>query len=195
MAGHDDSVSSEKKSSEAVNDIPTFNAENMQNNMKAVYYRWLASNGKKLVAGIHGIMGLAVIFREDALDLGKGEWTQLLLRTFMSIMGGVIAGILGFTGLNGFIFYFLVMAITSVGLIAKAGFSIHSYFDSWNQIILDGILGGLMGHICYNLHGMEEKIMLSLLAAIIDFNNLLSCGIVRRRWEDTVSAFDILYSC
>ena len=62
----------------------------------------------------------------------------------MSIIGGVIAGILGFTGLTGFIFYFLVMAITSVGLIAKAGFSIHSYFDSWNQIIFDGILGGLM---------------------------------------------------
>ncbi|CAL5337991.1 hypothetical protein ACSBR2_013703 [Camellia fascicularis] len=109
MAGHDDSVSSEKKSSEAVNDIPTFNAENMQNNMKAVYYS----------------------------------------RTFMSIMGGVIAGILGFTGLNGFIFYFLVMAITSVGLIAKAGFSIHSYFDSWNQIILDGILGGLMSFVLF----------------------------------------------
>ncbi|KAI8011839.1 hypothetical protein LOK49_LG06G03433 [Camellia lanceoleosa] len=109
MAGHDDSVSSEKKSSEAVNDIPTFNAENMQNNMKAVYYS----------------------------------------RTFMSIMGGVIAGILGFTGLNGFIFYFLVMAITSVGLIAKAGFSIHSYFDSWNQIILDGFLVALMSFVLF----------------------------------------------
>ncbi|GFZ09100.1 Rab5-interacting family protein [Actinidia rufa] len=104
MAGHDDSGSSGKKSSEATNDIPTFNAENMQKNLKAVYYS----------------------------------------RTFMSIIGGVIAGILGFTGLTGFIIYFLVMAITSVGLIAKAGFSIHSYFDSWTQIILDGILGGLM---------------------------------------------------
>lgn len=62
----------------------------------------------------------------------------------MSIIGGVIAGILGFTGLTGFIFYFLVMAVTSVGLIAKAGFTVHSYFDSWNQIILDGFLGGLL---------------------------------------------------
>ncbi|XP_057471371.1 uncharacterized protein LOC130760171 isoform X2 [Actinidia eriantha] len=104
MAGRDDLGSSEKTSIEAANDVQTFNAENMQNNIKVVYYS----------------------------------------RTFMSIIGGVIAGILGFTGLTGFLFYFLVMAITSVGLIAKAGFSIHLYFDSWNQIIFDGILGGLM---------------------------------------------------
>ncbi|KAG8382814.1 hypothetical protein BUALT_Bualt05G0116800 [Buddleja alternifolia] len=65
-------------------------------------------------------------------------------RTFMSIIGGVIAGILGFTSLTGFIFYFLVMAITSAGLAAKTGFSVHSYFDSWNRIIFDGILGGLL---------------------------------------------------
>lgn len=62
----------------------------------------------------------------------------------MSIVGGVIAGILGFTGLTGFIFYLLVMAVTSVGLTAKAKFSIHSYFDGWNRVLLDGFLGGLM---------------------------------------------------
>lgn len=104
MAGHSDSGTSEKKSSDMTDDIPTFNAENLQNNMKMIYYS----------------------------------------RTFLSIIGGVIAGILGFTGLNGFIFYFLVMAITSVGLAAKARFSIHSYFDCWNRIILDGFLSGLM---------------------------------------------------
>ncbi|XAR56969.1 hypothetical protein NMG60_11024952 [Bertholletia excelsa] len=109
MAGHDGSGSSEKTPSEAVNDLPTFNAENMQSNMKSVYYS----------------------------------------RTFMSIIGGVIAGILGFTGFTGFVFYFLVMAITSVGLITKAGFSINSYFDSWNQIIFDGILGGLMSFVLF----------------------------------------------
>ncbi|KVH96426.1 Transmembrane protein 93 [Cynara cardunculus var. scolymus] len=79
MAGHDDSGASGKKSSE--NEVPTFNVENMQSNMKVVYYS----------------------------------------RTFMSIIGGVIAGILGFTGLMGFVVYVLVMAITSVCLTAKAG--------------------------------------------------------------------------
>ncbi|KAH7840875.1 hypothetical protein Vadar_022778 [Vaccinium darrowii] len=105
MARHDDSGSFEK----SPNDLPTFNAENMQNNMKAIHYS----------------------------------------RTFMSIIGGVIAGISGFTGLTGFVFYFLVMAITSIGLIAKAGFTIHSYFDSWNQIIFDGILGGLLSFVLF----------------------------------------------
>ncbi|KAK9069840.1 hypothetical protein SSX86_010236 [Deinandra increscens subsp. villosa] len=99
MANHDDSG---KKSSE--NEVPTFNAENLQSNMKVVYYS----------------------------------------RTFMSIIGGVIAGILGFTGLMGFVVYLLVMAITSVCLTARAGFSIHSYFDSWNRVLLDGFLGGLL---------------------------------------------------
>ncbi|KAJ8445726.1 hypothetical protein Cgig2_026053 [Carnegiea gigantea] len=101
MAG---SGASEKKSSEGLNDVSMFNADNMQSNMKVIYYS----------------------------------------RTFLSIIGGVIAGILGFTGLTGFIFYFLVMAITSVALAAKAKFSIHTYFDSWNRILLDGFFGGLM---------------------------------------------------
>ncbi|XP_039025312.1 ER membrane protein complex subunit 6-like [Hibiscus syriacus] len=109
MAGHSDSSSSEKKSNEAMNDVPVFSAENLQNNMKVIYYS----------------------------------------RTFMSIIGGVIAGILGFTGFVGFVFYFLVMAITSVGLIAKAKFLVHSYVDSWNRIILDGFMGGLMSFVLF----------------------------------------------
>ncbi|XP_065619647.1 uncharacterized protein LOC111991060 [Quercus suber] len=109
MAGHSESSRAEKKSGEAANEIPTFNAENLQTNMKAIYYS----------------------------------------RTFLSIIGGVIAGILGFTSLTGFIFYFLVMAITSVGLIAKSGFSIHSYFDSWNRVIFDGFLSGLMSFVLF----------------------------------------------
>ncbi|KAL0376333.1 UNVERIFIED_CONTAM: ER membrane protein complex subunit [Sesamum calycinum] len=104
MAVHEDSNAHKKKSSDALDEIPTFNVENMQNNTRVINYS----------------------------------------RTFMSIIGGVIAGILGFTGLMGFIFYFLVMAITTVGLAAKTGFAVHSYFDSWNRIVLDGILGGLL---------------------------------------------------
>ena len=42
MAGRDDLGLSEKTSIEAANDVPTFNAENMQNNIKVVYY-WLVS--------------------------------------------------------------------------------------------------------------------------------------------------------
>ncbi|KAH9766285.1 ER membrane protein complex subunit 6 [Citrus sinensis] len=108
MATHSDSVAG-KKSNDVSNDLQIFNAENLQSNMKVIYYS----------------------------------------RTFLSIIGGVIAGILGFTGLMGFVFYFLIMAITSVCLMAKAKFSVHSYFDSWNRILLDGFLGGLMSFVLF----------------------------------------------
>ncbi|KAJ6324709.1 hypothetical protein OIU76_011911 [Salix suchowensis] len=79
MAGHGES---EKKSSDAVNDLQTFRAENLQSNMKVIYYS----------------------------------------RTFLSII---------------------------VALIAKAKFSIHTYFDSWNRVLLDGFLGGLMSFVLF----------------------------------------------
>jgi len=40
-----DSASSEKKSSNAVNELLTFNAENMQSNMKTIYYRFRLTVG------------------------------------------------------------------------------------------------------------------------------------------------------
>ncbi|KAL4195803.1 hypothetical protein AMTRI_Chr04g180160 [Amborella trichopoda] len=105
MAMHnDDSSSSDTKHSDGSNDLPGFSAENLQSNMKVIYYS----------------------------------------RTFLSIIGGVIAGILGLTGLKGFVLYFLIMALASLGLAAKARFSIHEYFDSWNRVVLDAVLGGLM---------------------------------------------------
>ncbi|CAN6876777.1 hypothetical protein Bca4012_079025 [Brassica carinata] len=70
-------------------------------------------------------------------------------RTFLSIIAGVLAGIIGFTGLTGFVFYFVVMLITSVGLMAKAGFSADVYFDSWNRVLFDGFLGGLMSFVLF----------------------------------------------
>ncbi|CAL9144784.1 unnamed protein product [Musa hybrid cultivar] len=93
----------------AEDDLPIFNAENLQSNIKSIYYS----------------------------------------RTFLSIIGGVIAGIWGFTGLTGFIFYFLVMAAASFGLAAQVKFSVSTYFDSWNRIFLDGIFGGLMSFVLF----------------------------------------------
>ncbi|KAG6764044.1 hypothetical protein POTOM_031498 [Populus tomentosa] len=129
MAGHNES---EKKSSDAVNDLQTFRAENLQSNMKVIYYRFQ----------------LKLEIRFMIIWENSGHVYDFS-RTFLSIIGGVIAGILGFTGLTGFVFYFLVMAITSVALVAKAKFSIHTYFDSWNRVVFDGFLGGLM--VCFSV--------------------------------------------
>eukprot|EP01018_Ginkgo_biloba_P000522 Gb_07701 [translate_table: standard] len=102
-------ATSEKKSSNIENELPAYSTENLQNNMRVIYYS----------------------------------------RTFLSIMGGVVAGILGLTGLKGFIFYFMVMAVTSLGVAAKAKFDIHEYFDSWNRVTLDGITSGLMSFVLF----------------------------------------------
>ena len=48
MAGHTESGSSEKKSSAGMNDLPTFNAENMQNNMKVIYYRFVFAEDRAI---------------------------------------------------------------------------------------------------------------------------------------------------
>uniref|UniRef100_A0A803MNC8 ER membrane protein complex subunit 6 n=1 Tax=Chenopodium quinoa TaxID=63459 RepID=A0A803MNC8_CHEQI len=108
----------------------------------------LASNKVEKCSDMAAFTCSDMVFRASAMAAfttsATLRGTLAIDRTFMSIVGGIIAGILGFTGLTGFIFYFLVMAVTSVGLTAKAKFSIHTYFDSWNRILLDGFLGGLM---------------------------------------------------
>jgi len=73
----------------------------------------------------------------------------------LSIISGVVAGIWGFTGLMGFVFYLLVMMVASLGLLVKAKFSVHTYFDSWNRIVIEGVLGGLM----VSLIGVVKKII------------------------------------
>jgi hypothetical protein len=65
-------------------------------------------------------------------------------RTFLSIIGGVVAGIWGFTGLMGFVFYFVIMMVESIGLLAKSKFSVQTYFDNWSRISIEGVFGGLM---------------------------------------------------
>ncbi|CAA7407586.1 unnamed protein product [Spirodela intermedia] len=108
MAVREDLGVSEMKSG-GDDELSMFNKENLQSNMKVIYYS----------------------------------------RTFLSIIGGVIAGIWGFTGLTGFIFYVLIMGITSLGLAAKAKFSAQTYFDNWNRILLDGFFGGLMSFVLF----------------------------------------------
>jgi hypothetical protein len=78
----------------------------------------------------------------------KHEVFSRYSRTFLSIIGGVVAGIWGFTGLTGFVFYFLIMMVASIGLLAKSKFSVQTYFDSWTRISIEGVFGGLMVSPC-----------------------------------------------
>jgi hypothetical protein len=48
----------------------------------------------------------------------------------------------------GFVFYFLIMMVASIGLLAKSKFSVQAYFDSWTRISIEGVFGGLMVSPC-----------------------------------------------
>lgn len=67
-----------------------------------------------------------------------------------------MAGVLGLTGVAGFLCYFVIMMLASAGIAAKTKFDIHSYFDSWNRVLFDGIAQGFMVSsalpFIFNLH-------------------------------------------
>uniref|UniRef100_A0A452ZU50 ER membrane protein complex subunit 6 n=2 Tax=Aegilops tauschii subsp. strangulata TaxID=200361 RepID=A0A452ZU50_AEGTS len=85
----------------------------------------------------------------QAENLTSNVRSILYSRTFLSIISGVVAGIWGFTGLTGFVFYFLIMLVASIGLLAKSKFSVHTYFDSWSRILVEGVLAGLMSFVLF----------------------------------------------
>jgi hypothetical protein len=58
-------------------------------------------------------------------------------------MAGISAGILGLTGLKGFIFYFAASILMSIFICWKAGSQWSKYFISWWDLSTSGILGGI----------------------------------------------------
>mmetsp|Transcript_17365 Transcript_17365/g.20847 ORF Transcript_17365/g.20847 Transcript_17365/m.20847 type:complete len:123 (-) Transcript_17365:345-713(-) len=70
-------------------------------------------------------------------------------RICFSIIAGVVAGILGLTNLPGFLCYFVFMGLMSLGLLLKTGFSVKTYFFSWNTIGTDNIMAGAMTFVLF----------------------------------------------
>lgn len=68
-------------------------------------------------------------------------------RTAGAVIAGVAAGIMGLTGLYGFIFFVLFSTSLSVVLTMKAGRDWNKYFTTKRQLWLDGVLGGLFTYI------------------------------------------------
>ena len=58
-------------------------------------------------------------------------------RTTTAVLTGSTAGILGLTGLLGFVLYFATAVLVSVGLLAKAGSKSSSYFPSNYRFVHD----------------------------------------------------------
>jgi len=80
-------------------------------------------------------------------------------RTSISALGGVTAGILGLTGLLGFVFYVLCALMLFVGLALKAGGTkakSKQYFLARRQLLIAGQIGALFTYILFwtFLYGM-----------------------------------------
>lgn len=71
--------------------------------------------------------------------------------TFMCIVGGCIAGIMGLNGINGFVFFGLLFSITSLGLFVKMNFDVKAYSNASNYITFafQGIGGHVLSYILF----------------------------------------------
>uniref|UniRef100_H3A0Q4 ER membrane protein complex subunit 6 n=2 Tax=Latimeria chalumnae TaxID=7897 RepID=H3A0Q4_LATCH len=77
-------------------------------------------------------------------------------RTSVSALSGATAGILGLTGLYGFVFYFLASFFLSLLLVLKSGRRWNKYFKSRRPLFTGGLIGGLFTYVLFwtFLYGM-----------------------------------------
>ncbi|QDZ19781.1 putative subunit of ER membrane protein complex [Chloropicon primus] len=80
--------------------------------------------------------------KQNAVSLTNG-------RTIIAIAGGITSGILGLTGLQGGLCYFVYMLLFTLTLVLKLGWKYEPYFASWNQICVDGIFGSITTYILF----------------------------------------------
>jgi len=89
----------------------------------------------------------------------KSKWNQEAVqsnnkilsfsRTTSACVSGAVAGILGLTGINGFLFYFLSYAFLCVCLTFKLQFQFEKYVTSIISLYLGGSVEGLLSFIFF----------------------------------------------
>lgn len=73
------------------------------------------------------------------------------VRSYMGIITGVCAGILGLTDMNGILFFVSVQFIVSLALFVKMGGDIQSYYKGIGKIgfALDGVQNCFMSYMLF----------------------------------------------
>ncbi|KAI6649608.1 Transmembrane protein 93 [Oopsacas minuta] len=70
-------------------------------------------------------------------------------RTTTAVLTGSTAGILGLTGVLGFVLYLSTAVLVSVILLAKAGANSASFFPSKSSLYLQGVLEEIVTYILF----------------------------------------------
>mmetsp|Transcript_29481 Transcript_29481/g.64408 ORF Transcript_29481/g.64408 Transcript_29481/m.64408 type:complete len:122 (-) Transcript_29481:330-695(-) len=82
-------------------------------------------------------------------NVQKNMRAVVFCRTFISIVAGIVAGILGLTNVAGFTSYFVMMGMVSLGLAARTNFDPTAYYPTTSKITYDGITSGLMTFVLF----------------------------------------------
>mmetsp|Transcript_4981 Transcript_4981/g.8641 ORF Transcript_4981/g.8641 Transcript_4981/m.8641 type:complete len:121 (+) Transcript_4981:231-593(+) len=82
-------------------------------------------------------------------NVQKNMRAVMFYRTFVSIVGGIVAGILGLTNLAGFASYFVMMGMVSLGLASRTNFNPTAYYPTTRMITVEGINSGLMSFVLF----------------------------------------------
>ena len=80
----------------------------------------------------------------EVYSMGQIAYNAKILnycRTFVAIVSGIAAGIMGLEGLAGFFAFLVTMALLSVGLYLKVSMKPDPFFKKPNDIWFEGISG------------------------------------------------------
>ncbi|KAM1746349.1 hypothetical protein ACFX11_012988 [Malus domestica] len=106
----------------------------------------------RVIGGMHAWCDLSTTSMSTAAILGVvAQALSSLIITPMSFLSSAVS-LLEFQGSLAspdLFFTFFIMTVTLVGFIAKTGFTVYSYFDSWSQIRLKCFLGRLSSFVLF----------------------------------------------
>ena len=70
-------------------------------------------------------------------------------RVFVAILSGCVAGVLGLTGLSGFVAFFATALLLSAGLYVKVGCQPKPFFKTPSDIWFDGVMQAMLSYILF----------------------------------------------
>ena len=84
-------------------------------------------------------------------NIQQNTMTIKWVRSAMAITCGIMTGILGVTGLQGFVGFLFFHVIVSLGLVIKSNFKLGDYVPGvkLHQFLVDGIMGELMSFLLF----------------------------------------------